>query len=83
MDYFNSENTNHNLTFIHRSFYPIVNIIIWHELTNTKSIVENIECYLDNGYSYIVFDFEFIIGSYTIEIVNNDKLIYRSKAKAI
>jgi hypothetical protein len=83
MDYFNSENTTHNLTFIHRSFEPIVTITIWHELTNTKSIIENIECYLDNGYSYIIFDFEFIVGSYTIEITSNEKLIYRSKAKGI
>jgi hypothetical protein len=83
MDYFNSENTSHNLTFIHRSFSPIVTITIWHELTNTKSVIEDIECYLDNGYSYIIFDFEFIKGSYTIEITSIDKLIYRSKAKSI
>ena len=83
MDYFNSENTAHNLTFIHRSFEPVVTLTIWHELTNTKSVIEDIECYLDNGYSYIVFDFEFIKGSYTIEITSTDKLIYRSKAKGI
>jgi hypothetical protein len=83
MDYFNSENTTHNLTFIHRSFEPIVTLTIWHELTNTKSVIEDIECYLDNGYSYIIFDFEFIKGNYTIEITSTDKLIYRSKAKAI
>ena len=83
MDYFNSENTTHNLTFIHRVFSPIVTLTIWHELTNTKSVIEDIECYLDNGYSYIVFDFEFIKGSYTIEITSTDKLIYRSKAKTI
>jgi hypothetical protein len=83
MDYFNSENTTHNLTFIHRSFEPIVTLTIWHELTNIKSVIEDIECYLDNGYSYIIFDFEFIVGSYTIEITSTDKLIYRSKAKAI
>ena len=83
MDYFNSENTAHNLTFIHRSFEPVVTLTIWHELTNTKSVIEDIECYLDNGYSYIIFDFEFIKGSYTIEITSTDKLIYRSKAKGI
>jgi hypothetical protein len=83
MDYFNSENTTHNLTFIHRSFKSIVDVTIWHELTNTKTEIEDIECYLDNGYSYIIFDFEFIKGSYTIEITRNQNLIYRSKAKAI
>jgi len=83
MDYFNSENNTHNLTFIHREFSPIVNLTIWHELTNTKTELTNIECYLDKGYSYIIFDFEFIKGNYYIEISYNNNLIYRSKAKAV
>jgi hypothetical protein len=83
MDYFNSENTTHNLTFIHRTFEPIVDVTIWHELTNTMYTINDIDCVLDNGYSYVVFDFDFIVGSYTIEIVGDDKLIYRSKAKAV
>jgi hypothetical protein len=45
--------------------------------------INDVDCVLDNGYSYVVFDFDFIVGSYTIEILGSDKLIYRSKAKAI
>lgn len=83
MDYFKAENTTHNLTFIHRTFEPVVDVTICHELTNTISTINDVECYLDNGYSYILFDFDFIVGSYTIEIVGREKLIYRSKAKAV
>ena len=84
MDYFVTSSTTHNLRFIHRLFEPIVTITIWHELTNTKSVLSNLECELVDGYSLIQFDYNFILnGTYTLEIVGNEDLIYRSKAKAI
>ena len=84
MDYFITTSTTHNLRFIHRVFEPIVTITIYHELTNTKSVLSNLQCELVNGYSLIQFDYNFILnGTYTLEIVGNEELIYRSKAKAI
>ena len=86
MDYFNSASTSHSLRFIYRSFNPIVYLTIYHELTNTMYTINDIDCVLDNGYSYVVFDFEFIQnGTYTIEIngISGGGLMYRSKAKAV
>lgn len=84
MDYFITNSATHNLRFIHRVFEPIVTITIYHELTNTKSVLTNVQCELVNGYSLIEFDYNFILnGTYTLEIIGNEELIYRSKAKAI
>lgn len=84
MDYFITTSATHNLRFIHRIFEPIVTITIYHELTNTKSVLSNVQCELVNGYSLIQFDYNFILnGTYTLEIIGNEELIYRSKAKAI
>ena len=84
MDYFITSSTTHNLRFIHRIFEPIVTITIYHELTNTKSVLTNVQCELVNGYSLIQFDYNFILnGTYTLEIIGNEELIYRSKAKSV
>ena len=84
MDYFITTSETHNLRFIHRVFEPIVTVTIYHELTNTKSVLSNVQCELVNGYSLIEFDYNFILnGTYTLKIIGNEELIYRSKAKAI
>lgn len=84
MDYFITDNETHNLRFLHRVYEPIVTLTLWHELTNTKSVITDLQCELVNGYSFIQFDYNFVLnGTYTIEIIGNDNLIYRSKAKAI
>lgn len=84
MDYFITDNETHNLRFLHRVYEPIVTITLWHELTNTKSVINNLECEIVDGYSLIQFDYNFVLnGTYTLEIKGEDKLIYRSKAKAI
>lgn len=84
MDYFITDNETHNLRFLHRIYEPIVTLTLWHELTNTKSVITDLQCELVNGYSLIQFDYNFVLnGTYTIEIIGNDNLIYRSKAKAI
>ncbi|WP_353076985.1 hypothetical protein [Flavobacterium sp.] len=84
MDYFITSSETHNLRFLHRVYEPIVTLTLWHELTNTKSVISGIECELSDGYSLITFDFNFILnGTYTLEITNNSTLIYRSKAKAV
>jgi hypothetical protein len=84
MDYFITENETHNLRFLHRVYEPFVNLTLWHELTNTKSVINNLECEIVDGYSLIQFYYNFVLnGTYTLEIMGQDKLIYRSKAKAI
>lgn len=84
MDYFIATAENHTLRFLHRVYEPIVTLTLWHELTNTKSVISNLQCELVSGYSIIYFDYDFILnGSYTLEIVCENELIYRSKAKAI
>lgn len=84
MDYFITDNETHNLRFLHRVYEPIVTLTLWHELTNTKSVINNLECEIVDGYSLIQFDYNFVLnGTYTLEIMGQDKLIYRSKAKAI
>ena len=84
MDYFITASITHNLRFIHRNFQPIVSVTIYHELTNTKSVLNDLACELSNGYSLIQFDYNFILnGTYTLEIVGSEGLIYRSKAKAV
>lgn len=84
MDYFITSSETHNLRFLHRVYEPIVTLTLWHELTNTKSVISGIESELSDGYSLITFDFDFILnGTYTLEITNNNTLIYRSKAKAV
>ena len=86
MDYFNSASTSHSLRFIYRSFNPIVYLTIYHELTNKRYYVDDLECVLTEGYAFINFNFEFIQnGTYTIEINGSGggSLMYRSKAKAV
>jgi hypothetical protein len=84
MDYFITSSETHNLRFLHRTFEPIVTLTLWHELTNTKSVITGLECELVDGYSITSFDYNFVLnGTYTLEIMGQDKLIYRSKAKAI
>ena len=84
MDYFITDNETHNLRFLHRVYEPIVTLTLWHELTNTKSVITDLQCELVSGYSLIQFDYNFVLnGTYTIEIIGNDNLIYRSKAKAV
>lgn len=84
MDYFITDNETHNLRFLHRVYKPFVTLTLWHELTNTKIVINNLECEIVDGYSLIQFDYNFVLnGTYTLEIMGQDKLIYRSKAKAI
>ena len=84
MDYFIANAETHTLRFIHRVYEPIVTLTLWHELTNTKSIISNVQCELVSGYSIIEFDYDFILnGAYTLEIVSENELIYRSKAIAV
>ena len=84
MDYLITDNETHNLRFLHRVYEPFVTLTLWHELTNTKSVINNLECEIVDGYSLIQFDYNFVLnGTYTLEIMGQDKLIYRSKAKAI
>jgi len=84
MDYFITDNETHNLRFLHRVYEPFVTLTLWHELTNTKSVINNLECEIVDGYSLIQFDYNFVLnGTYTLEIMGQDNLIYRSKAKAV
>jgi hypothetical protein len=84
MDYFITSEETHNLKFLFREFQPIVTLTLWHELTNTKSVLTGLQCELIDGYSITSFDFDFILnGTYTLEITYNSTLIYRSKGKAI
>lgn len=84
MDYFITNNETHNLRFLHRVYEPYVTLTIWHELTNTKSVITDLLCEIVDGYSLLQFNYNFVLnGNYTLEIIGEDKLIYRSKAKAI
>tara|TARA_R110000822_G_scaffold40471_3_gene110121 strand:- start:830 stop:1081 length:252 start_codon:yes stop_codon:yes gene_type:complete len=83
MNYFIASSLSHNLRFIFRTFEPVVSIVFYHELTNTKTILSNVDCVLNDGYGVVDFDFEFKINSsYTLEVLGSE-LIYRGKAKAI
>lgn len=80
MQYFNNQELYHKLVFLPRETYNYCDVHIHDELLNSLTIIENMPIIDESVY----FGFEFRLnGSYYIELKNENKLIYRTKAKAI
>lgn len=84
MQYFNSQDTTHEIEFLPRYFESSVTVKIHYELNNEDTTITPVTATELNEYMSVSFDYEFIKNaSYQIEVVGSDGLIFRCKAKGI